>query len=188
MSAIDITTPRLLLITPTRSFYTAWREAHLGAGPAQTLSDFEPREPEALSEEAFDALLDRLAWLRSQGSHGISILDRQSRAQLGTLSLFDRVDGPSKNIFLGYHIFNQHWGQGFATEAVAGAKQIVFEDFDLHRIEALVEVDNTASTRVLEKNGFRLEGTAKRRLFRRGEWRDALIYALTAEEYEPPSY
>ena len=107
---------------------------------------------------------------------------------MGTLSLFDRVDGPSQSIFLGYHIFNQHWGSGYATEAVTGAKQIVFEEFGLHRIESLVEIDNPASIRVLEKNGFRHEGTSKRRLQLRGEWRDAHIFALTLEEYEPPVY
>jgi len=188
MSTVDLITPRLRLLTPDKSLYEAWRTAHLGAAPAKSASDFEPRQPEALTLEAFDALLDRLAWLRSQGSHGISVLQRQTGVQLGTISLFDRVEGPSQSIFLGYHIFNQFWGNGYATEAVAGAKQVVFEEFELHRIESLVEIDNPASMRVLEKNGFRHEGTSKRRLQLRGEWRDAHIFAITREEYEPPVY
>ena len=42
---------------------------------------------------------------------------------------------------------------------------------------------NTASLRVIERNGFRHEGRAERYLQINGVWEDHDIFALTAEEW-----
>ncbi|CAG7604675.1 hypothetical protein PAESOLCIP111_00725 [Paenibacillus solanacearum] len=42
---------------------------------------------------------------------------------------------------------------------------------------------NIPSVRVVEKNGLRLEGLAKRYLQINGVWEDHAIYAITAEEW-----
>ena len=52
----------------------------------------------------------------------------------------------------------------------------------LHRVEASIRPENTASRRVVEKLGFRDEGVRVRQLHINGAWRDHLCYALTAEE------
>lgn len=175
---------RIRLASPTAEHFEAWRDAHLGAGPPQSPTNAPARPPEECTREHFEALLDRLQWLRSSGSHGLSILRESDGAQVGVLSLFDRVDGPSKSIFMGYTIFNQHWGNGYATEAARAGLRVAFGQLELHRVEALTELDNHASIRVLEKVGFRLEGLARRRIFQRDAWRDVHVYALTAEELD----
>jgi ribosomal-protein-alanine N-acetyltransferase len=45
---------------------------------------------------------------------------------------------------------------------------------------------NVRSRRVLEKNGFRLEGRAPRYLRLDGRWRDHDLFAITAEELPGP--
>jgi ribosomal-protein-alanine N-acetyltransferase len=52
----------------------------------------------------------------------------------------------------------------------------------LHRVEANIRPENAASRRVVEKLGFRLEGTRERYIHIAGAWRDHLSYALTVEE------
>jgi ribosomal-protein-alanine N-acetyltransferase len=47
----------------------------------------------------------------------------------------------------------------------------------LHRLEAAVQSDNSASIKVLEASGFRFEGTARGLLKINGAWRDHDIYA-----------
>ncbi len=183
MTQIDYPSGRIRLVTPHPGLYEAWRDAHAGSAPPMSPTNAPPRPPEERSREHYDALLDRLEWLRSNGNHGLTILRQSDGVQLGVLSLFDRVDGHSKSIFMGYNLFNQHWGQGYATEAVRAGLCVAFETLELHRVEALTEVNNQASIRVLERCGFRREGLAKRRIHQRGEWQDTFIYALTAEEH-----
>jgi len=47
-------------------------------------------------------------------------------------------------------------------------------------------VGNKASQRVLEKVGFKKEGTLRKNFFMRGEWRDALVYSILREEWKAP--
>uniref|UniRef100_A0A803Q198 N-acetyltransferase domain-containing protein n=1 Tax=Cannabis sativa TaxID=3483 RepID=A0A803Q198_CANSA len=60
---------------------------------------------------------------------------------------------------LSYAVGADYWGQGIVTTAVKMAITLVFNEFPgLVRLEALVEVENSASQRVLEKVGFLKEG------------------------------
>ena len=53
----------------------------------------------------------------------------------------------------------------------------------LHRVQAGVMPRNTASIRVVEKNGFRFEGLARNYLQINGVWEDHILYALTTEDW-----
>jgi len=61
---------------------------------------------------------------------------------------------PRKMPRLGYWIGRPYWGQGHATEAVAGLVDYAFGSFDAEVIGAGIYEDNPASRRVLEKLGF----------------------------------
>lgn len=78
---------------------------------------------------------------------------------------------------LGYVIARAHWGRGIATVAVKLALLRGFADLRLERIEALVDPENVASARVLEKVGFSLEAELKNYLVHRGRIRDRRMYA-----------
>ena len=58
---------------------------------------------------------------------------------------------------IGYRFFKEYWGQGLATEACRGLIAYGFETLRLPRILGIVDRDNAASIRVLEKTGFRFE-------------------------------
>ncbi|KAF4351933.1 hypothetical protein F8388_002295 [Cannabis sativa] len=65
---------------------------------------------------------------------------------------------------LSYAVGADYWGQGIVTTAVKMAITLVFNEFPgLVRLEALVEVENSASQRVLEKVGFLKEGIIGRK-------------------------
>jgi [ribosomal protein S5]-alanine N-acetyltransferase len=59
--------------------------------------------------------------------------------------------------------------------------EMAFGDLGLHRLEAGTQVENIASRRVLEKNGFELIGIARRYLLIAGEWRDHLLFQRTID-------
>ena len=56
---------------------------------------------------------------------------------------------------IGYLLGKAHWGKGYATEAASATLRFGFENLAIEKIIAVVHPENTASTRVLEKLGFR---------------------------------
>ena len=70
-----------------------------------------------------------------------------------------------------------------ATGAVGAVVEHAFGPLGLHRVEAGTLVDNVASQRVLEKNGFERIGLARNYLHIGGAWRDHLLFQRTADHY-----
>lgn len=58
-----------------------------------------------------------------------------------------------REVDLGYRLFPEHWGQGFATEASRPTLEYGFARLKLPRILGLVDPENVASVRVLQKLG-----------------------------------
>jgi RimJ/RimL family protein N-acetyltransferase len=84
---------------------------------------------------------------------------------------------------LGYVLARRHWGHGYATEATRALVDFGFGRLALHRIWATCDVSNQVSARVLEKLGMRREGHLRQSARRRGEWRDAYLYAILEPEW-----
>ena len=71
----------------------------------------------------------------------------------------------------------KHWGQGIASLAIAKMEKVGFDILGLKKISAGVYTNNIASIRVLEKNGFYLDGVRKAQYIYENERVDALWYA-----------
>ena len=84
---------------------------------------------------------------------------------------------------IGYVLHPDHQGHGYATEAAAVMLRLGFEELDLHRIVGRLDARNTASARVLERLGMRLEAHLRENEFVKGEWVSELIYAVLASEW-----
>ena len=85
---------------------------------------------------------------------------------------------------LGYMMMREHCGKGIATKAVGLMLDEVFRLRDLHRVTARVYAPNKASQRVLEKNGFQLEGVMREAVLCEGVPTDYLVYGLLKSEIE----
>ncbi|KAK2647044.1 hypothetical protein Ddye_022239 [Dipteronia dyeriana] len=85
---------------------------------------------------------------------------------------------------IGYAVAAEYWGQGIMTVALKLAISKVFEDMRelLIRLEALVEVENKGSQRVLEKVGFQKEGLLRKYGFCKGEIRDMFVYSFLSTD------
>ena len=69
------------------------------------------------------------------------------------------------------------------TLAVKMAVSSAFQEFpDLERIEGMVDVNNKASHRVLEKAGFLKEGVLRKYLIVKGETFDVAMYSLLSTD------
>jgi ribosomal-protein-alanine N-acetyltransferase len=90
---------------------------------------------------------------------------------------------PNRTMELGYWVAEPFWGKGIAVEASRACVTRAFQDTDARRMQARVIAGNAASCRVLEKLGFRHEGTHRSALLRRGNFEDVMIYAVLREEW-----
>lgn len=103
-------------------------------------------------------------------------------ALAGTIGVTNVIRGPVQGAKVGYWVAHGRDGKGLATRAVGDVVQFAFDHVRLHRLEAWTLVDNVASQRVLEKNGFTRFGLAKALLLIDGEWRDHLLFERIAVE------
>ena len=65
---------------------------------------------------------------------------------------------------LGYWLGVEHWGQGYATEALHAVIDYAFTDLAHEALQAGARVTNPASRRVLEKCGFQWTGVGLYRI------------------------
>lgn len=84
----------------------------------------------------------------------------------------------AKSGHLGYWLGEQHWGRGIMTAAIRATSEYVLSRFGLVRLDALVFAWNPASMQVLEKAGFKREGTLVKSVFKDDQVIDQVLYAL----------
>jgi RimJ/RimL family protein N-acetyltransferase len=65
------------------------------------------------------------------------------------------IHGPTQEPELGYALYPEFWGKGYATEAAAGQRDWIFRETQVPRILGFAHVDNAASRRVLRTIGMR---------------------------------
>ena len=81
---------------------------------------------------------------------------------------------------IGYELHPDYWGKGLMTEAVGAVVACGHETFRLNRIDAWTLPGNGASDRVLEKSGFRHEGTLRQKAWFKGAFHDFRIFGRIA--------
>lgn len=115
-----------------------------------------------------------------------AVVDKSTGHVIGSISLHvdakRRLEGCRQ---MGYVLGENHWGQGFATEACREVLRYAFEELNCPVVSAAHFPINQKSRRVLKKLGFTYEGTLRRTmLLYDGSYADSLIYSLFKEEYE----
>ena len=81
---------------------------------------------------------------------------------------------------IGYELHPDYWGKGLMTEAVRAVVACGHETFRLNRIDAWTMPGNAASDRVLEKSGFRYEGTLRQKAWFKGAFHDFRMFGRVA--------
>ena len=85
---------------------------------------------------------------------------------------------------VGYTFAKEHWGKGYAAEAVQALVRYLFEELDVTRVSGMLHPDNAASAMVLERTGFLFEGETKSSFWVGDEVSDDWIYGMTRPEWE----
>ena len=79
------------------------------------------------------------------------------------VGVINTASGRDARVFQGgYWIDPECWGRGAASTSLALVRDFLFRECSAERVQALVEPDNPASIRVLEKCGYQREGLLRR--------------------------
>jgi RimJ/RimL family protein N-acetyltransferase len=79
---------------------------------------------------------------------------RETKRMIGACGISMQDETPE----LGYWLGVQHWGKGYATEALHAVVDYAFTDLEHEALQSGARVTNPASRRVLEKCGFQWTG------------------------------
>ncbi|WP_313403926.1 GNAT family protein [Aeromicrobium sp.] len=144
------------------------REAMSSIEPQRPPAYFTAKGQRAIIQDALRRYADGLSFPR--------VILAPDDSVVGRVNLNEIALGPARRGVLGYYLDAEAQGRGLATESVAEIVALAFGRLGLHRIEAATRLDNGASQRVLERNGFTRFGVAKDYLRVGGGWRDHVLY------------
>ena len=120
------------------------------------------------------------------GGDGYAIRRKDNNEIIGNISIYeDTAREGVKSMELGYALSDEYWGRGYMTEAAKALMAYAFEKYDLVIMAIRTSEVNRRSQRVIEKCGFKYEGTIRKAYhIYTGEDRDSRFYSITREEWE----
>lgn len=108
-------------------------------------------------EQVQERIEDYIACYSEFGFGKWAVVLKESNKLIGYCGLaVDKIDGKNEKE-LGYRLDSKYWGQGLATEAASAAIKYGFDQFKLPYVLGLVERENKASVKVLEKIGMQYQ-------------------------------
>ena len=177
--------PRTRLRAPQPGDWSEW--ARLRSESRDFLVPWEPAwAADELTRDAFRRRLRRYGRDAREGyGYAYFILRIETGELLGGLTLSNIRRGVTQSVSLGYWMGRMHAGRGYMTEAVRAIVPFVFDELNLHRLEAACVPENDRSKAVLRKAGFAEEGYARAYLRINGVWRDHLLFGMLASDPRP---
>jgi RimJ/RimL family protein N-acetyltransferase len=134
-----------------------------------------------LSREDSDSIAEWANELWARERMGLLAVERLAdREFLGMCGLHRLRDRPG-DIEVGWRLAHQHWGHGYATEAATGWLDYGFDALGLPRIISVTDEPNVRSLAVMRRLGLTFLETDQ--ITDNGETFDAVVYAITAEEW-----
>lgn len=94
-----------------------------------------------------------------------------------------RISVENHRAEIGYMSLPESNGKGYMTEAIKAVVAYGFEQMNLHSIEAIIDPENIASERVLQKNGFVKEAHILENELWDGKFWDTVIYSLLKRNF-----
>jgi len=139
--------------------------------------------PMSLTDEErwFDSLANRAP---NEKPFGIDLRDGDGWRLIGNCTFFD-IDALAHSGELGIMIGDKSaWNKGLGTETMGLLLRHGFETLNLNRIMLRVYADNLRAVRTYEKAGFKMEGTLRQAVFKRGNYGDVHIMSVLRREWD----
>ena len=117
-------------------------------------------------------------------AYSFLIFKNENTEFIGELNISNIQRGIIQSCSIGYWIAKKYEGLGMMSESLELVKSFIFNQLKLHRIEAACLPHNSPSLKVLLKNGFKIEGTARKLLKINNKWQDHTVFSYLYEDYK----
>jgi RimJ/RimL family protein N-acetyltransferase len=114
------------------------------------------------------------------------IIEKKDGSKIGFIAHFYVLHVAGRQLEIGYSLLPGERGKGYCTEALEIMVDYLFLSKETMRVQATTDTRNLASQKVLEKAGFKKEGTMRKYFFIRGQLRDVFVYSILREEWKEP--
>lgn len=84
---------------------------------------------------------------------------------------------------LGYALIPEVQGRGYAADAIRTIITAGLQQWNLHRVAALIGPDNARSIQLVKRLGFTYEGTIRDHVYTNGAWRDSQMWSVLDHEW-----
>jgi ribosomal-protein-alanine N-acetyltransferase len=143
------------------------------------LAPWEPlRSDDYFTEDAQRIAIQEALREHEQGRNLPLVIVDEEASIIGRITLNGIVRRVFQSCSVGYWVSQSAGGRGVATAALKQVISIAFGELGLHRIQGETVLDNFASQKVLERNGFVRIGMAPDYLKIAGRWQDMILYQL----------
>jgi ribosomal-protein-alanine N-acetyltransferase len=103
---------------------------------------------------------------------------------IGEVNISNVQRGIIQSCTIGYWIAKDCEGKGMMSESLELVKEFIFNELKLHRIEAACLPHNIPSLKLLLKNGFIKEGTARKLLKINDKWQDHTVLSFILDDFK----
>ena len=137
-----------------------------------------------MTEEA--EAVAKIAWFREHFEEKKRVrwgLEWQESGEIVGDVVLLNFDERANSAEIGFNLGEAQWRKGLMREAVSAVLAHGFAHYDLHRVQALVVSENTASTGLLQRLGFQKEGYLREAGRIRGTYVDLEVWGLLAREW-----
>lgn len=169
-------TERLILrpweITDLDDFYEYAKSPHVGPN-----AGWGPHSNKEVSRKILQSFINT--------DEVMAILYKNNGKVIGSIGVHTDEKRPGVNAkMIGYVLSKDYWGKGLASEAVKEIIRYLFEEEKLDVLSCYHYPQNIRSKRVIEKCGFKYEGTLRMsgKIYN-GKIFDELCYSITLTDY-----
>ena len=180
----EITGQKVILRPPQYSDWKAWADERkknkLYLQPWEPLWSINELERSSFVKRV--RMFERLS--HNDQAYSFLIFKSDNEDFIGEVNISNVQRGIIQSCTIGYWIAKDCEGKGMMSESLELVKEFIFNELKLHRIEAACLPHNMPSLKVLLKNGFIKEGTARKLLKINDKWQDHTVLSFILDDFK----
>ena len=180
----EITGRKVILRPPQYSDWKAWADERkknkLYLQPWEPLWSINELERSSFVKRV--RMFERLS--HNDQAYSFLIFKSDNEDFIGEVNISNVQRGIIQSCTIGYWIAKDCEGKGMMSESLELVKEFIFNELKLHRIEAACLPHNMPSLKVLLKNGFIKEGTARKLLKINDKWEDHTVLSFILDDFK----
>ena len=180
----EITGQKVILRPPQYSDWKAWADERkknkLYLQPWEPLWSINELERSSFVKRV--RMFERLS--HNDQAYSFLIFTSDNEDFIGEVNISNVQRGIIQSCTIGYWIAKDCEGKGMMSESLELVKEFIFNELKLHRIEAACLPHNIPSLKLLLKNGFIKEGTARKLLKINDKWQDHTVLSFILDDFK----